>query len=87
MMKCDEFLNPISFDSIKKIENYDGVLIPGGHDPNVVTLIDNKILQSKLEAYFGLNCENKPIGAICHGVGLLARSQKFVTFVMFDFDV
>lgn len=78
MMQSDPFLHPISYDRIQteNIENtYDGIVIPGGHDPQVVSLIDNKILQSKIEKYFQLECDDKPIGAICHGVGLLSRAK------------
>jgi putative intracellular protease/amidase len=44
--------------------NFDVVFLPGGHGP-MWDLADNKRLNQLLEAF---NNENKPIGAVCHGV-------------------
>jgi putative intracellular protease/amidase len=49
--------------------DFDLVFLPGGHGP-LWDLADNKIVKQLLEAF---NRENKPIGAVCHGVvGLLS---------------
>ncbi len=49
--------------------DFDVLFLPGGHGP-MWDLADNKRLNQLLEAF---NSENKPIGAVCHGVvGLLS---------------
>jgi putative intracellular protease/amidase len=50
-------------------DEFDLVFLPGGHGP-MWDIADNKIVKQLLEAF---NNDNKPIGAVCHGVvGLLS---------------
>jgi putative intracellular protease/amidase len=52
--------------------DFDGVFIPGGHGP-LWDLADNNILKQMLEAFYR---EDKPIGAVCHGVVSLVTLQN-----------
>ena len=66
-LKDDEAMNILS-QSIPlqeiKAGDFDMVFIAGGHGP-LWDLADNKILNELLEEF---NREEKPIGAVCHGV-------------------
>lgn len=50
---------------------YDGLLLPGGHAPGMRQYLDADALQRRAAAFF---TSGRPVGAICHGVLLLARS-------------
>jgi len=58
------------FDSVK-VEDYDGIIIPGGRAPEYLRLNENVI---KMTSYFIKN--NKPIAAICHGVQILTATNE-----------
>ena len=66
----DAFNNPISYQQID-YEEFDGIILPGGHDKAIREYLESKILQQKLVEFFSAE---KPVGAICHGVVLAARS-------------
>nr|WP_295904378.1 type 1 glutamine amidotransferase domain-containing protein [uncultured Bdellovibrio sp.] len=70
MIASAEFVNPISWKDIKA-EDYDGVLLPGGHAPGMKEYLESKTLQSVIVNFFEMN---KLVGAICHGVVLASRS-------------
>jgi len=54
-------------------DDFDVIFIPGGHGP-MWDLADNKKLKQILEKF---NHENKPIGAVCHGVvGFLSLQNE-----------
>ena len=60
--------NSLRLEEINE-NDFDVIFLPGGHGP-MWDLADNKRLKQLLEAF---NSENKPIGAVCHGVvGLLS---------------
>jgi len=65
-----EFCNPIKYDEIKHTD-FDAIYLPGGHDKLVKEYLESKILQNNVAAFFKTK---KPVGAICHGVLLVARS-------------
>ena len=52
------------------------IYLPGGHDKEVKEYLESDILQSIIPQFFN---SNKKIGAICHGVILLARSKNPIT--------
>eukprot|EP01084_Bolivina_argentea_P198256 339542_1 len=75
LVESDEFKNPIAYKNIV-MDEYDGIFIPGGHDPQVVSLTKNKLLTQKLKEFVDNDSNNnKPIAAICHGVQLLHNSD------------
>lgn len=65
-----EFQKPIPWSSIADGE-FDGLILPGGHAPGMKEYLESALLQSCIAAFFRAN---KPVGAICHGVVLTARS-------------
>lgn len=70
MLRDDAFLNPISYDDIK-VEDYDGLVLPGGHAKGIIPYLESKVLQQAIAGFFD---SDKPIGAICHGVVAACRS-------------
>ena len=75
MIKDKMFNNPIKYEDIKSTD-YCGIILPGGHAPGMRTYLESKILQNVISQFFE---ENKPVGAICHGVLLVARSINHKT--------
>lgn len=71
MIKSMEFLNPIKYSEIK-CEEFEGLILPGGHDPGMKSYLESEVLQKKVASFYKVK---KPIGAICHGVVLAARSK------------
>ena len=51
--------------------DYDGLLLPGGHAPGMRQYLGSDALQRRVAAFFS---SGRPVGAICHGVLVLARS-------------
>lgn len=70
LLKDSAFQNPISYEQIK-VENYDGLLLPGGHAKGCKPYLESTILQNAIVQFFATN---KPVGAICHGVIPIARA-------------
>ena len=66
-----EFASPIPWAEIEP-ERFDGLLLPGGHAPGMRQYLGSTRLQQKIAAFWRLD---RPVGAICHGVLLLARAQ------------
>jgi protease I len=65
-----EFQTPKKWSEIDS-KNYDGVILPGGHAKGMKEYLESKTLQNVVSEFFS---EKKPVGAICHGVVLVARS-------------
>lgn len=65
-----EFQNPQTWD--EDFSRYDGLLLAGGHAPGMRQYLGSPRLQEQVARFF---LSNKPVGAICHGVVLLARSR------------
>ncbi len=72
MRQSEEFKKPISWSSVKS-SDFDGILLPGGHAPGMRPYLESEILQALVVEFFDAA---KPVGAICHGVVLAARSCK-----------
>jgi putative intracellular protease/amidase len=51
--------------------HYAGLLLPGGHAQGMKQYLGSEALQRKVAAFWGLG---RPVGAICHGVLVLARA-------------
>ena len=56
--------------------DYDGLLLPGGHAPGMRQYLGSDALQRRVAAFFA---SGRPVGAICHGVLVLARSTDPAT--------
>lgn len=70
MENSNEFCNPIKYVDVKE-SDFDALLLPGGHDKGVIEYLESEILQKVVVAFFNFK---KPVGAICHGLVLLAKS-------------
>lgn len=67
-----EFQNPIPWTEVE-VHQFDGLILPGGHAAGMKEYLESEVLKKIVCAFFGLN---KPVGAICHGVVLVARSKE-----------
>jgi protease I len=70
MQSSQFFCEPLKYDDAKE-ESFDALLLPGGHDKGVKEYLESKVLQALVVDFFA---SQKPVGAICHGVVLAARS-------------
>ena len=70
MEKSNSFCNPLKYSDVQA-DNFDAILLPGGHDKRVKEYLESRILQDLLVDFF---VAEKPVAAICHGVVLAARS-------------
>ncbi len=84
MQNNDAFKSPIAYGDLNA-EDYDGIVLPGGHDKAMKEYLESTALQSLVVEFFR---QNKPVGAICHGVVLAARSVDPSTkrSVIFDYN-
>ena len=76
MQKDTLFQNPVGYSDLL-VDDYDGVVLPGGHDKSIRPYLESKVLQQFMVDFFEKKNPNglhKPVGAVCHGVVLLARS-------------
>jgi putative intracellular protease/amidase len=69
------FRAPLSWHEVEPAA-YDGLLLPGGHAPGMRQYLGSARLQQQVGAFFSTG---RPVGAICHGVLLAARSQDPAT--------
>jgi putative intracellular protease/amidase len=65
-----ELQSPISWDAIEP-DSFDGLLLAGGHAGGMRQYLASDLLQRKVAEFWGLE---RPVGAICHGVLVLARA-------------
>lgn len=67
-----EFQNPISWESART-QCFDGLILPGGHAPGMKEYLESAVVQNIAADFFK---HEKPVGAICHGVVVLARTKN-----------
>jgi putative intracellular protease/amidase len=70
LTEAAEFLDPIAWSSIEPAD-YDGLVLPGGHAPGMRQYLGSAELRAKVAGFWALD---RPVGAICHGVIVLART-------------
>lgn len=68
----ESFRNPLKYADAKETD-FDALFLPGGHDKPVREYLESTLLQSLVANFF---VAEKPVGAICHGVVLAARSKN-----------
>lgn len=64
------FASPLAWKDVN-VGDYDALVLPGGHAPGMRQYLGSEVLQQKVAAFDRLH---RPIGAICHGVLVLART-------------
>jgi putative intracellular protease/amidase len=75
MQADDSFCVPLAWGDIHP-EDFDGLLLPGGHAPGMRQYLGSEVLRGKVAEYWALG---RPVGAICHGVLVLARTKDVTT--------
>jgi putative intracellular protease/amidase len=75
MSETAAFADPISWRSTD-VSTFDGLVLPGGHAPGMRQYLGSPELQRQVAAFWGLG---RPVGAICHGVLVLARATDPAT--------
>ncbi len=75
MQEDVHFRQPLRWDQLHA-EEFDALLLPGGHAKGVREYLESPILQAFVAAFFDAD---KPVAAICHGVVLAARSRSVKT--------
>jgi putative intracellular protease/amidase len=75
MQSDDEFRAPVSWADVKPDE-FDGLILPGGHAPGMRQYLGSEQLRGKVAEFWALG---RPVGAICHGVLVLARTRDLAT--------
>jgi protease I len=70
MAASNEFKSPVKWVELKA-SDYDGLILPGGHDKGMRDYLESSLLQGVVGEFFKAQ---KPVGAICHGTVLAARS-------------
>jgi putative intracellular protease/amidase len=71
MERDPAFEKPIAWDEIDE-KDFDALVLPGGHAPGMKQYLGSDALADKVAAFAKTN---KPLGAICHGVLVLARAK------------
>lgn len=70
MSEAPEYQTPICYEDIH-VDDYDALLLTGGHAPGMKQFLESKTLQEKVVEFFN---RDKGVGAICHGLLVLARA-------------
>jgi putative intracellular protease/amidase len=70
MSAAPAYRRPLSWSEVAATD-FDGLVLPGGHAPGMRQYLGSLVLQHKVAEFWGLE---RPVGAICHGVLVLARS-------------
>ncbi|MDR3479887.1 MAG: type 1 glutamine amidotransferase domain-containing protein [Burkholderiaceae bacterium] len=78
MQKDPQFQQPKRYDALR-VDDYDALLLPGGHAKRVKAYLENAVLQAFVADFFEARNaagQAKPVAAICHGVVLAARAKS-----------
>jgi putative intracellular protease/amidase len=65
-----EFTSPVAWGAVDPAA-FDGLLLPGGHAPGMRQYLGSAVLRDQVARFWALG---RPVGAICHGVLVLART-------------
>jgi putative intracellular protease/amidase len=75
LCRSEEFARTVAWADTD-VTAYDGLLLPGGHAPGMRQYLGSEPLRRQVAAFWTLD---RPVGAICHGVLVLARTRDAVT--------
>jgi putative intracellular protease/amidase len=75
LAETDRFRDPVAWTDLRAVD-YDALLLPGGHAPGMRQYLSSVALQNKVTEFWRLD---RPVGAICHGVLVLARAKDPAT--------
>lgn len=71
MIASSEFAAPVAWTDLH-VTNHDGLILPGGHAPGMRQYLGSTVLAEQVASFWTLG---RPVGAICHGVLVLARAR------------
>lgn len=72
LTQAPEFRRPAPWGHLD-VADFDALVLPGGHAPGMRQYLGSAALQRQIAAFWALG---RPVGAICHGVLLLARARN-----------
>ncbi|HEY3608056.1 MAG TPA: type 1 glutamine amidotransferase domain-containing protein [Pseudonocardiaceae bacterium] len=75
LIAADAYQAPIAWADLTPAD-YDGLILPGGHAPGMRQYLGSTVLQQQVARFWQLG---RPVGAICHGVLVLARTPDPAT--------
>jgi len=75
LTRAPEFAATVAWDSVD-VSGFDGLLLAGGHAPGMRQYLGSAALRSQVARFWQLG---RPVGAICHGVLVLARTVDLDT--------
>jgi putative intracellular protease/amidase len=75
LTKAAEFTSPVAWAELDPA-TFDGLLLPGGHAPGMRQYLGSPLLREQVARFWALG---RPVGAICHGVLVLARTRDPAT--------
>jgi putative intracellular protease/amidase len=70
MLDDGHYRVPLAWDDLD-LADFEGLILPGGHAPGMRQYLSSEVLRRKVAEYWSLQ---RPVGAICHGVLVLART-------------
>jgi putative intracellular protease/amidase len=76
LLRDARFNHPLSWSQLKA-EDFDGLVLPGGHAKDMRPYLESPVLHDFVAAFFAARDatgQHKQVAAICHGVVLAARS-------------
>lgn len=76
MEQDERFLEPLRYAQLRA-DDFDALVLPGGHAKGMRPYLEDKTLQALVVAFFSSKMADgphKPVAAVCHGVLLAARS-------------
>ena len=75
LIEDQAYRSPLAWGSLD-VAAFDGLLLPGGHAPGMRQYLGSAVLQKQVAAFWATD---RPVGAICHGVLVLARTTDPAT--------
>ncbi|MER0484738.1 type 1 glutamine amidotransferase domain-containing protein [Streptomyces sp. Edi2] len=75
LTRSEEFTATVGWAALAP-EEYDGLILPGGHAPGMRQYLGSEVLRRQVGRFWALD---RPVGAICHGVLVLARAREAST--------
>jgi putative intracellular protease/amidase len=76
MVQSPEFQSTVSWSDVDP-NDFHGLILPGGHAPGMRQYLGSESLQHTVAGFWQL--QTLPVGAICHGVLVLARTTDPAT--------
>lgn len=75
LTSAPEFASTVAWSGLDPAA-FDGLLLPGGHAPGMRQYLGSPVLADRVGRFWSLG---RPVGAICHGVLVLARTRDAAT--------